>query len=148
LRWVGLSKLEIKHNIRIEKVKDDLVFIMPGFIHDFGDPWHHQSMMRTAELGEYGYVPGTGAPEWKFIMHEVLDDYVFYPVKNYLNKRFGDGELYQFLRTILGFFWGFNCSFPAKDVVLYTAWDFHGCPAIQVLKKRDGKWVDLPNSAS
>jgi len=137
------TRLEIKHNIRIERIQDDLVFVMPGFIHDFGDPYHHESMMRAVELGEYGYMPGSGPAEWKFVMHEVLDDYVFYPINNYLNKRFGDGGFYQLLRSVLGFFWGLNCNFPTKDVILYTAWDFRGCPAVQVLKKRDGKWVDL-----
>jgi len=36
------------------------------------------------------------------------------------------------LRLILGFFWGLNCNFPARDVALYTVWDFHGCPAVKV----------------
>lgn len=110
----------------------NLVFEMPWFIHDFGDDAHHVSMMRTAKLGKYGYIPGTGVPEWRFIIHEILDDHIFYPVNNYLRRCFGDGEAYQFLRSVLGFFWGLNCNFPFRDVVLYTAWDFHGCPAVKV----------------
>jgi len=138
------SKMELEHNILLEKVKDNLIFVLPGFKHDHGDPYHHRSMMRTVLVDKEGeYVPWTGPPHWKFEIHEILDAYIFYPINKYLMKRFGDGKTYHFLRNILGFFWGFNCNFPPKDVVLYTAWSFHGCPALQVLKKIDGKWVEL-----
>ena len=40
----------------VNKVRDNLVYIGPSFIHEFGDSAHHMSMMRTVDfsLDEYG----------------------------------------------------------------------------------------------
>jgi len=114
-----------------------LVFEMPWFLHEFGDDAHHASMMRTAKMGKYGYIPGTGPPKWRYLIHVFLDDYLFYPLRNLLQRRYGDGKTYNFLRTVLGFFWGLNCAFPPRDVVLYTIWDFRGCRAVKVWDRGD-----------
>ncbi|KKN63855.1 hypothetical protein LCGC14_0497330 [marine sediment metagenome] len=99
------------------------------FEHEYGDRFHHMSMMRTAKLDEEygGYVPGTGPSNRRFWLHELLDDYFFYPVRDWMSKWVGDNGVYDTLRGVLGFFWGFNCGFPARDVARYTVWHLRGC---------------------
>jgi len=139
----GRSKLEMRNNIRIEPVGDNLIFILPGFKHDFGDAYHHEAMMRTVEVDEEGeYIPWTGPNNWKFEAHEILDTYVFYPINQWMWDHLGDRRVRVFLRLILGIFWGLNCCFPPKDVLFYTIWGIRGYPAVQVLKKVDGKWIN------
>lgn len=102
----------------------------PSFVHEFGDRFHHMSLTRTIEIDEEGdFIPGTGPPEWHFKIHEFLDDVVFYPITHWLTEYIGDNDTYSLLRGILAFFWGFNCGFPAEDIVRYTAWYFRGCKA-------------------
>lgn len=105
----------------------DQVFRTVHFVHGFGDRAHHMSMMRTCDLDEdEGYVPGTGPSNLRFWFHEFLDDLVFYPIRDWMENWIKDNKLYRFLRTILGFFWGFNCAFPPRDIVLFTIWEFRG----------------------
>lgn len=129
------------------RVNDDLIFIMPGFIYDFGDRAHHMSMMRTVEReidedgDEADYIPGTGEiSDLRFHIHEVLDYCVFYPIRDWMSKWIGDNEVYNVARGILGFFWGLNCGFPARDVALYTVWYLRGCKPLFVFKNFDGDW--------
>ena len=126
----------------INRIGDDLVYVMPGFIHEFGDPFHHMSLTRTIELDEDGgFIRGTGPSTLRFWLHELLDDCVFYPAQRWLSKWMGDNKIERFFREILGFFWGLNCGFPARDVALYTVWCFRGCPPLGAFKKRGERWV-------
>lgn len=106
---------------------------MPWFEHEYGDRFHHRSMVRTVEFeidedgDEADYIPGTGPSDGRFRVHEFLDGWIFYPVRDWMSKWIGDNRVYSILRAILGFFWGFNCGFPARDVALYTVWDLRGC---------------------
>lgn len=95
------------------------------------------SMTRTCVKDEDGAPISGGPSDLRFWLHELLDDCVFYPIQNWLRHWVGDNKVYNILRTILGFAWGFNCGFPARDVVLHTAWYLRGCPA---------RWVKIaPN---
>lgn len=118
-----------------------LVFQLPDFKHEFGYGDHHNSLMRTVEVDEEGdYIPWSGdcPPKWRWEVHGLLDYYVFYPISQWLSDKLGDGDsMYSIARAVLGFFWGFNCCFPRKDVVLYTAWYLRGCPAVRVWKKTE-----------
>ncbi len=97
------------------------------FEHEYGDRFHHMSMMRTVELDEDGdFIPFTGPSNWRFVVHEFLDSWVFYPVRDWMSKWIGDNGVYDTLRGVLGFFWGFNCGFPPRDVALYTVWHLRG----------------------
>jgi len=139
------SKLELEHNIRIDWISDKLVIIRPGFIHDFGHGDHHTSLMRTVEVDEDGqYIPWTGEniPNWRIEAHEILDCYFFYPVNQWMWDHLGDCRVRSFLRTILGIFWGLNCCFPVKDVLLYTIWRIRGCPPVQTFERLiSGRWL-------
>ena len=128
----------------VNKIRHNLVYMMPDFIHEFGDSAHHMSMMRTVDYDEEeGYVPGTGPPNWRFEVHEVLDYYIFYPIAKWIHKfvTWGDNDLGQLLRNLLGFFWGLNCAFPARDVLRYTIWTLHGCKPRAVFRKFAGQWI-------
>ena len=123
-------------------VQDDTVFIMPDFIHEFGDPFHHMSLTRTIELDEDGdFIRGTGPSNLRFWIHELLDDIFFYPAQSWLRKWMGDNKIETVAREILGVFWGLNCGFPARDVALYTVWCFRCCPPRAVFKKKGELWV-------
>lgn len=105
----------------------DQVFQIPDFSHEFGDRAHHMSMARTCEKDEDGgLIWGTGPSHRRYVVHEFLDNWVFYPISDWMQKWIGDNSLYSFLRTILGFFWGLSCAFPPRDVALYTIWDLRG----------------------
>jgi len=94
---------------RIVRIYDDLIYIMPGFEHDYGDPFHHMSMMRTVDLDDAGdFIPGTGPSKLQFWLHELLDDIIFYPLQDLMKIYIGDNKVYETLRAILGFFWGLN----------------------------------------
>lgn len=126
----------------VNKITNKLIYVMPDFIHEFGDSAHHWSMTRTCEYDEEDdLIPGTGPSNLRYWLHELLDDYIFYPLSHWISDVVGDNDLGQLLREILGFFWGFNCGFPARDVVLYTAWTLRGCKARAVFKRREGKWI-------
>ena len=132
----------------INRVSDDTIFIMPNFIHEFGDPFHHMSMMRTVERvddedGWGNYVTGTGPSDLRFWIHELLDDCFFYPAQRWLSKWMGDNKIERFFREILGFFWGINCGFPIRDIALYTVWCFRCCPALAVFKKGNEGWLKI-----
>ncbi len=115
----------------------DLVLLYPPFVHEIGDRFHHMSMVRTCDRDEEGdLVPGTGPHEWRFKLHEFLDSWVFYPVRDLLEKKYSDGDKYRRFRTILGFFWGLNCGFPLQDVVRYTLWDWRGCRAARLTMRQ------------
>jgi len=91
------------------------------------------SMVRTCEFDEYeAPIRGTGFSNRRFLVHELLDELVFYPIREWLSEWIGDNEVYNVARGILGFFWGLNCGFPARDVALYTVWYFRGCKPIKV----------------
>ncbi len=126
----------------INRVADNLVFVMPGFIHEFGDDAHHWSMARTCELDEWGApVRGTGPSDWRYLVHEWLDLWIFYPLKHGLRRWFGEGRIYERLSTILGFFWGLNCGFPLRDVARYTVWSFRGCKPLAEFMRRGETWM-------
>jgi len=126
----------------VNKIRHNLVYVMPEFIHEFGDSAHHMSMMRTVDYDEEeGYIPGTGPPNWRFEVHEVLDYYIFYPISHWISDVVGDNDVGQLLRNLLGFFWGLNCGFPARDVVLYTAWTLRGCKPRAVFRKFADEWI-------
>jgi hypothetical protein len=126
----------------INRVSDNLILVMPSFIHEFGDSAHHMSMVRTCEFDEYeAPIRGTGFSDRRYRIHEFLDDWVFYPIQDLIRDFIGDNKVGRFIRIILGIFWGFNCGFPARDIALYTVWDFRCCPARAVFKKVDGKWM-------
>ena len=110
------------------------VYQFPTFIYEYGNAFHHMSMMRTVDVDEEGdFIPGTGPRKFRFQLHEFLDGWVFYPIQAYIKERYGyDSRLGGVLRAILGFFWGLNCGFPLRDVVLYTAWALHGCKPVKV----------------
>ena len=128
----------------INRVSDDTIFIMPSFIHEFGDSCHHMSLTRTISLDHEGtFIRGTGPSNLRFWIHELLDDCVFYPAQKWLSKWMGDNKISQFFREILGFFWGFNCGFPARDIALYTIWCFRCCPALAVFKKGNEGWLKI-----
>jgi hypothetical protein len=115
---------------------------MPGFIHEIGSLGHHWSMMRTADRdGEGEIIPFTGPSNWRWVVHEFLDDWIFYPIKFRFKKWLGEGRIYERLSTILGFFWGLNCGFPPRDVARYTVWSFRGCKPLAVFRKRGETWV-------
>ena len=115
---------------------------MPGFRHETGNAIHHESMMRTVELDEdANFIPGTGPSNLRFWIHELLDDYFFYPAQKFIRDYIGDNALGGAIRDILGFFWGFNCGFPPRDVALYTIWVMRSAPPIFVYEKIDGKWM-------
>ena len=102
--------------------------MMPWFEHEYGDRFHHRSMVRTCEVDEYGGpVRETGPSDGRFRVHKFLDSWFFYPIRDWMSRWIGDNEIYHILRVVLGFFWGFNCGFPARDVALYTVWDLQGC---------------------
>ncbi len=99
------------------------------FEHEYGDRFHHMSMMRTCEVDEEygGYLPGPVPSNGRFAVHEGLDYWIFYPIRDWMSKWIGDNRVYDVLRGVLGFFWGFSCWFPARDVALYTVWHLRGC---------------------
>jgi len=124
------------------------IYQMPDFIHDFGDRYHHMSMMRTAKIDEEygGYLPNEGPANWRLVIHVTLDDLIFYPIRDWLKKHVGDNEVSSVLRSVLGFFWGFNCNFPPRDVVLHTAWELHGCKPIRVWDEK--RKIIYPSASS
>ncbi len=123
------------------KVADDLIFWMPEFIHQIGDSCHHMSMRRTCEFTEDSdWIPGTGPSRLRWWLHELLDDYIFYPIQEIIGDWVGDNDVGHLLRQLLGFFWGLNCGFPARDVALYTVWVMRGCKPRAVYRRREGKW--------
>lgn len=125
----------------INQVADNLVYIMPYFIHEFGDPFHHMSLTRTIDLNEDGdFIRGTGPSNFRFWIHELLDDLFFYPAQKWLSKWMGDNKIERFFREILGFFWGINCGFPLRDVALYTVWCFRGCKPLAIFERHSGTW--------
>jgi len=111
----------------INWVADDTVFVMPDFIHEIGDRFHHTSAREFSHR--------------RYVIHEFIDELVLYPIADWIDKWVGDNKLGQLLREILGFFWGFNCGFPPRDVALYIVWCFRCCPARAVFKRREGKWI-------
>lgn len=123
------------------------VYVMPGFIHDFGDEGHHASLMRTCprdqdgdyDLRRWRYMPRS----WRFDLHEILEQLFLYPFRRWLIDR--DGRSIHILNdSILTFIWGLNCGFPLKDVILYTNWVLHGCKPIQVFEKmKNGKYRQI-----
>ena len=127
----GLNRMLKTFGWRVAEIWSKYIWIEPAFIHDFGDAFHHTSVKE--------------APEWRYIIHEFLDDYLFYPAQKFLRDHVEDYtyNLYNFLRIILGFFWGLNCGFPLRNVVLYTAWCFHGCHRIMLNKKVFKNWLEL-----
>lgn len=126
----------------VNRVGDNLVFVMPDFIHEIGSLGHHWSMMRTADRDEEGeIIPFTGPSNWRWVVHEFLDDWIFYPIKRRLAKGLGDGRIYERLSSLLGFFWGLNCGFPPRDVASYTVWSLRGCKPLAVFRRRGGAWM-------
>lgn len=127
----------------INRVAKNLIYIQPNFIHEFGWLGHHTSLMRTCEIDEEygGWIHGTGPSRARFRLHEALDDYFFYPAQSWLRKYFGYGRLFRISRAILGFAWGFNCGFPARDVALYTMWVLRGCAPRAVYHRIAGEWL-------
>jgi hypothetical protein len=132
----------------IDLVYKDEIHIKPPFLHEYGDDAHHWSMVRTCDFDEDGCpIRGTGPSNGRYALHEALDLWVFYPLQRWIVKHFGDNKTYERLRIILGFFWGLNCGFPFRDVVLYTVWSCRDCAHKTVFEKIDGKWVNkYPNS--
>lgn len=132
----------------INRVGDDLIFIMPRFIHEFGDDVHHWSMARTCEFDEdEGIIPFTGPSHRRYVIHEFLDLWIFYPIQHWMRKWLGENRVFNILRSILGFFWGINCGFPFRDVANYFIWNLRGNPPRAAFKKREGKWIQTyPNS--
>jgi len=119
------------------------IYVMPGFIHDFGYEGHHGSLMRTCprdEDGDYDLKAWRVRPRnWRMDLHEFLDEVFFYPFRRWLNKR--DGLLIHSLDDwLLTPLWGINCGFPLKDVLLYSIWNLHGCKPIQVFEKTKAGW--------
>jgi len=114
-----------------EEWNNGVVWIEPKFIHSFGDSEHHLSMARK------------GISDRRYLIHELLDDNIFYPTQRWLMKHISDCnlKLYNMLRIILGFFWGINCGFPVNDVTLYTAWTIRGCGRIMTTRKALTNWV-------
>lgn len=126
----------------IRRITENLIFVMPGFIHEFGDDAHHWSMARTCDFDEWGApVRGTGPSSRRYLVHEFLDLNVFYPIKHFLKDALLEGRLYDVLSVFLGFFWGLNCGFPPRDVARYTVWSFRGCKPLAVFRKRGETWV-------
>ena len=148
--WLPDSMLNRDFNVKIiiERVYKDEIHVKPSFLHEYGDPVHHWSMVRTCEFDADGSpIRGTGPSNGMYAIHESLDLWVFYPVKYWLSKHFEDSKTYEILRNILGFFWGLNCGFPFRDVTLATLWSFRDCAHKAVFEKKDGKWVNkYPNS--
>ena len=129
------SGLELQHRIRLDKVAENLIFVRPGFIHDFGYLEHHD----CPAINPYTR-PSIRA--WiKAELHEILENYLFYPLRGLIQRN--DGRSIKLLDTPLGFLWGLVCWFPFQDVVNYTVWCIHGCPAVQVLKKVEDKWIEF-----
>ena len=125
----------------INRVADNIVYIMPDFIHEFGDPFHHMSLTRTIKIDENeDFIRGTGPSDLRFWIHELLDDCFFYPAQKWLSKWMGDNKIKRFFREILGFFWGINCGFPLRDVALYIVWCFRCCPPLAVFEKKNDEW--------
>lgn len=117
--------------------KEQVIWLEPAFIHDFGDRFHHMSMIRTCDFNEEGeLVRGTGPSEFRFWLHKFLDDFFFYPIRNWMSEWIGDNDTYSFLRNILGFFWGLNCGFPARDVALHAVWYHRGCHREKITMKK------------
>ena len=126
----------------INRVADNLVYIMPDFIHEFGYSAHHLSMIRTCDFDEDGSpISGTGPSNGSYAVHEFLDLWIFYPILHWLNKWIGDNKIYELLRLALGFFWGINCGFPLSDVALYIVWCFRGCAPLAVFEKKKEAWT-------
>jgi len=118
-------------------VKEGTIWLEPIFIHDFGDSAHHMSMVRTCEFDEYGApIRGTGPSNARYLVHEFLDNWIFYPIQEWMSKWIGDNEIYNFLRDVLGFFWGINCGFPLRDIALYFVWVRRGCHRENITVKR------------
>ena len=76
---------------------------LPDFIHDFGDPTpHHPRTSLGLHLGV---------------------ERALYHAKRFLDCEIGDAVPgYEFWNGILTILFGLNCSFPLKDVALYSAW--------------------------
>jgi hypothetical protein len=108
----------------------------PNFVHEYGDAFHHWSMVRTCIKDEDGTPISGGPNELQIWLHELLDDVIFYPIQHWLSKWIGDNRVYTVLKTILGIGWGFNCGFPARDIALYTVWYLRGCKVT---------WTKLPS---
>ena len=73
----------------VNRIGDDLIIIKPYFIHEFGDRFHHMSMIRTCEIDECGeLVRGTGPSNGQVEVHEFLDYYFFYPIREGLRRTF------------------------------------------------------------
>ena len=126
----------------INRVTKKMIFIMPDYIHEFGDRFHHMSMIRTGDFDEEGSpIEWTGFSNRRYIIHDLLDGIVFYPISDWLSKWVGDNDLYDFLRIIVGFFWGLNCGFPLKDVASYFVWNLRGNKPVAVFKMIKGKWL-------
>jgi len=118
----------------IVKVGKNLAFEMPSFIHEFGYEGHHGSLMRTCprdEDGDYDLKAWKNpVRNWQIDLHEIIEETVCYPLRHFLIEN--EGRSIKKLDIALGFLWGLLCAFPFKDVILYTAWCIHGCPAIKV----------------
>jgi hypothetical protein len=112
---------------------------MPGFLHDFGDEFHHSSLMRTCprdEDADYDFKNWRNPPrKWRFEFHELIEGWLLYPLRKFIT--IDDGRNIKILDIPLSFIWGLVCGFPLKDVILYTVWFARGCKAIQVWKQTE-----------
>lgn len=120
-------------------VSDELIYIMPGFIHDTGDDVHHMSMVRTCEFDEYGApIRGTGPSDTAYVIHRCFD-VIFYKIRRWLIDHDAIPR-HDIFSAILTFLWGLNCLFPPRDVALYTVWYLRGCKPLAVFENFDGVW--------
>ena len=114
-----------------EEWNNGVIWLEPKFIQPFGDSEHHLSMARR------------GISDRRYLIHGLLDDYIFYPTQQWLRNHIGEYniKLYNILRIVLGFFWGINCGFPVRDITLYTAWSCHGCIRVMTSRKALSNWL-------
>ncbi len=69
------------------------------FEHEYGDRFHHMSMMRTVELDEKeDYIRGTGPSARRFRVHKFLDAWFFYPIRDWMSEWVGKNRVYDTLR--------------------------------------------------
>lgn len=119
---------------RLERVHENLVFQMPGFIHDFGYPGHHHCPMVNPRQEH------TIINHVKWRIHEDIEDLLLYPLRQWL-KNHRERQIY-WMDYLLSFLWGFICGFPPRDVALYTLWRIRGSKPVAVWSKKNG-WTRI-----
>lgn len=104
-----------------------MIITDPPFVHCFG----HDNNCKNTLCHEY---------RGSFNRHRTVERILVFLRERILLGIIGDAfPLYELLHSFIGIFFGFNCSFPKKDIALYTIWYLKGCKPQSVKEETTGE---------